>query len=101
MRLLLTATIASMVLACVPPPAPIPTAGTPIRGTVVERLDGAPFSYLRLKTEQGEVWAAVPMAEVAKGGKVTIRNGAPVKGFTAPGIGRKFEVVVFGVMEKR
>ena len=80
--------------------APNPAAGAAITGTVMERVDGAPYSYLRLKTEQGEIWAAVPMESVANGGKVTVKNGAPVKGFTAPGINRKFEVVVFGVVEK-
>lgn len=35
-----------------------------ITGTVVERLDGPPYSFLRSETEEGMTWVAVPMADV-------------------------------------
>jgi len=85
------------------PPASTAVAGTntTITGTVVERLDGPPYRYLRLKTENGEkVWVAVPMATVESGGKVTVKNGAVLKNFESKQAGRKFEAVVFGVMER-
>jgi hypothetical protein len=83
------------------PPSPTTVAGTDttVTGTVVERLDGPPYSYLRLSTDKGEVWAAVPMDAVQKGGKVTVRHGAALKNFRAPKLGRTFEVVVFGTMD--
>jgi hypothetical protein len=71
-----------------------------ITGTVVERVDGSPYSFLRLETEKGEVWVAVPMAEVPKKAKLTVKNGEVVKNFESKQGGRKFEAVVFGVMEK-
>jgi hypothetical protein len=74
---------------------------TTITGTVVERLEGPPYIYLRLKTENGEkVWVAVPMTTVESGGKVTITHGAALRNFRAPRIGRRFDLVVFGTLER-
>jgi hypothetical protein len=85
-----------------PSPGPITVAAgtnTTLTGTVVERLDGAPYSYLRLRTDKGEVWAAVPMDAVGTGKKVTITHGAALKNFQAPRLGRRFDLVVFGTVE--
>jgi hypothetical protein len=67
---------------------------------VVERVDGAPYSFLRLETEKGQVWVGVPMAEVPRRSKVTVKNGTTLKNFESKQAGRRFEAVVFGVMEK-
>ena len=40
-------------------------AGRALRGQLVERIDAAPYSYLKLATATGEVWAAVPQTTVA------------------------------------
>ena len=88
-------------LNCTSPTAPPPTGpNATITGTVVERVDGAPYSFLRLETEGGQVWVAVPMAEVPRKSKVTVKNGATLKNFESKQAGRRFEAVVFGVMEK-
>src|SRR5512138_3152405 len=93
--------LASAFLSCTSPTAPPPTGpNATISGTVVERVDGAPYSFLRLETERGSMWVAVPMAEVPKKAKVTVKNGATLKNFDSKQAGRKFEAVVFGVMEK-
>jgi hypothetical protein len=81
------------------PSAAAGATGT-VSGTVVERLEGPPYSYLRLKTEKGDVWVAVPMNGVISGKKVTIRQGAAIKNFAPPRVGRKFDLVVFGTMER-
>ena len=97
------ALLAGLANACSKPSPPAPTTvaatNTALTGTVVERLDGAPYSYLRLATEKGEVWAAVPMDAVSTGKKVTIRHGAALKSFQAPRLGRRFDLVVFGTLE--
>ena len=71
-----------------------------ITGTVVERVDGGPYSFLRLETETGHTRVAVPTAEVPRTSKVTVKNGATLKNFESKQAGRRFEAVVFGVMEK-
>ncbi len=100
-RTLTAAVFALTLLSCTSPTAPPPTGpNATITGTVVERVDGAPYSFLRLETERGMSWVAVPMAEVPRKAKVTVKNGATLKNFESKQAGRKFEAVVFGVMEK-
>ncbi len=101
MRTTLGSLLALTLLSCTSPTAPPPTGpNATITGTVVERVDGAPYSFLRLETERGAMWVAVPMAEVPKKAKVTVKNGATLKNFESKQAGRKFEAVAFGVMEK-
>lgn len=95
------ALLAFLLLACTSPAAPPPTGpNAAITGTVVERVDGAPYSFLRLETEKGQVWVAVPMAEVPEKSRVTVKNGATLKNFESKQAGKRFEAVVFGVLEK-
>ena len=98
----------------VPPPsdpakvAPAPATGaasaaatnansaSSVKGVVLERIDASSYSYLRLKTERGEEWAAVPKATVSKGAEVTITNPMVMKDFEGKAIGRKFDRIYFG-----
>jgi len=97
----LAAAALALLISCTSPTAPPPTGpNAAIIGTVVERVDGAPYSFLRLETEKGLLWVAVPMAEVPKKSKVTVKNGAVLKNFESKQAGRKFDTVVFGVLEK-
>ena len=102
MRTLAATALAILVLlSCTSPTTPPPSGpNATITGTVVERRGGAPYSFLRLETEKGQVWVGVPMAEVPKKSKVTVKNGAVLKNFESKQAGRKFEAVVFGVLEK-
>lgn len=102
MRCALAATFLVVLLSCTSPTAPPPAGpSATITGTVVERVDGAPYSFLRLETEEGQVWVAVPMAEVPTKSRVTVKNGATLKNFESAQAGRRFEAVVFGVLEKK
>ena len=95
------AALAFSALSCTSPTAPLPTTpNATISGTVVERVEGAPYSFLKLETEKGQVWVAVPLAEVERKTKVTVKNGAVLRNFDSKQAGRKFEAVVFGVLEK-
>jgi hypothetical protein len=100
-RLSLWALVFGTSLSCTSPTAPAPTGpNATITGTVVERVDGAPYSFLKLETTSGMTWVAVPMAEVPKRSKVVVKNGAVLKDFESKQAGRKFDAVVFGVLEK-
>jgi hypothetical protein len=78
--------------------APADAAGAAIKGKIVERLDAPPYSYLKLKTEKGETWAAVPKTESAAGAEVTVVGAMPMSGFESKTLNRKFEVVYFGTL---
>ncbi len=71
-----------------------------VTGTVIERLDNPPYTFLRIKTNAGERWAAVPIADLAKDSAVTIANGVLLKDFETGVQGRRFDVV-FGTLERR
>ena len=45
-------------------------AGNSVSGEVLETQDAGGYTYVRLKTAQGETWAAVNQAKIAKGAKV-------------------------------
>jgi hypothetical protein len=69
-----------------------------VKGKIVERLDAEPYSYLRLKTDQGETWAAVPKTEKAAGDEVVVTNAMPMPDFESKTLKRKFEMVYFGTL---
>jgi len=78
--------------------APVPTGVTAgsVTGTVLETMDAAGYTYMRLKTPKGEIWAAVQKATVKKGSEVTIVNAMPMNNFESKTLKRKFDQIVFG-----
>ena len=72
-----------------------PTA-TIVTGEVLEVKDVENYSYLRLKTKDGETWAAVATAVVKKGAKVTIENAMVMKNFESKALKKTFPTIVFG-----
>jgi hypothetical protein len=77
------------------PPAP---AANAVTGEVLEVQNVESYTYLRLKTAQGETWAAVPTAAVKKGAKVTIENANVMKNFESKTLKKTFPTVVFGTL---
>jgi hypothetical protein len=80
------------------PGSPGVTLG-PLTGTVLETIDAAGYTYLRLKTPKGEIWAAVTKATVKKGSEVTVVNPIPMDGFESKTLNRKFDRIVFGSLD--
>jgi len=87
-----------------PSSAPAPNAGAPSaggmnaagpRGTVVESMDAARYTYVLIDTGTEKVWAAAPQFKVAKGDKVWASSGMPMKNFKSETLNRTFEVVFF------
>jgi hypothetical protein len=105
MRTYVVILAASALVACKKPEAPVPaqmapaapTAGA-LRGKVLERVDAPPYSYLKLATGSGEVWAAVPQTTTATGTEVGVANPMPMKDFESKTLNRKFDVVYFGTL---
>lgn len=74
----------------------IAQAGNSLQGEVLEVQNVDAYTYLRLKTQRGEAWAAVTAAQVAKGERVTIDNAMPMDNFESRTLKRKFERIYFG-----
>jgi hypothetical protein len=71
-----------------------------LKGRVLERLDAGRYSYLRLSTSSGEVWAAVLQAEVKVGQDVAVVSPMPMDGFESKTLNRTFDRIFFGVLDQ-
>lgn len=79
-----------------PKAVPAPAQGNVLVGKLLERLDAAPYCYLRLQTDKGEVWAAVPDAKLETGGTVTVDNPVLMTSFESKTLKRTFPEIYFG-----
>jgi hypothetical protein len=94
---------ASLLLAgaCAAGAAPAATAASAlstltVTGEVLEAQTADVYTYVRLKTSEGEVWAAVAKGSFAKGSKLTIGNAMVMDNFESKTLKRKFDQIVFG-----
>jgi hypothetical protein len=78
------------------PPAE-PAAAT-LNGSVLETLAVSKYTYLRLATVNGEIWAAVPSVAVAIGTRVAIANATRMVDFESATLKRTFKVIYFGTL---
>ena len=77
---------------------PAPATAPPLQGKVLEVKDVETYTYLRLKTKDGEIWAAVNKAPVKSGADVTIVNPMIMKDFESKTLKRKFDRIAFGTL---
>lgn len=71
-------------------------AGDTVKGEVLEVIDANGFTYLRLKTKEGEFWASVSKTAVNKGAEVTVENVMVMKDFKSKSLNRTFPVILLG-----
>ncbi len=84
--------------AAVPPAAAQAAPDVVVTGEVLEVKNVESYTYLRLKTNNGEIWAAVMTAKVKKGATVTIENGVLMNNFQSKSLKRTFPAIVFGTL---
>ena len=70
-----------------------------LRGRAREVIDVAEYTYLRLSTTQGEVWAAVSKAPVVVDSDVAIENATRMENFESATLKRTFPVIYFGALQ--
>jgi len=80
-------------------PGAAPAMPEPIKGKILEKLEAEPYSYLKLATASGEIWAAVYKTDAAKGAEVVVEGPLPMKGFESKALNKKFDVVYFGTLQ--
>jgi hypothetical protein len=78
--------------------APTAMVAGALKGKVLEKIDAAPYTYLRLSTANGETWAAVPQTTVSVGTDVEVVNPMPMDGFKSKALQRKFDKLFFGTL---
>lgn len=80
------------------PAAPAAPAAMAVTGEVLEVQNVESYTYLKLRTAQGQTWAAVPTAKVAKGQKVTIQNPMVMNNFESKSLKKTFDTILFGTL---
>ncbi len=70
-------------------------APSTVTGEVLEVKDVEVYTYLRLKTAQGETWAAVSRAAVKKGSTVTLENVNVMENFESKSLKKTFPSILF------
>jgi hypothetical protein len=84
-------------------PAAVPAAdGVPatqgvetVTGDVLETMDASNYTYMRIKTAKGEIWAATGQTIVAVGEKVTVPLESEMRNFHSPSLNRDFPLIYF------
>ena len=80
-------------------PAPaVPVATSQLRGKLLESMNAAGYTYLRIKTDSGEQWAAVRETPVKKGDVVTVNAQMTMSAFESKTLKRKFDSIIFGTI---
>jgi hypothetical protein len=76
----------------------VPPSRAVVKGVVLEVKDAGSYTYLRLKTREGETWAAVARAPVRQGDEVTIKDVMFMKDFQSKALNRKFGMLAMGTL---
>ena len=77
---------------------PAPAQSASIKGKVLEVKDVDSYTYLLLKTKDGDMWAAVAKTPLKKGADVTIENAAVIDNFESKALKKTFDRIAFGTL---
>jgi len=69
--------------------------GATASGTVAETMDAGNYTYVRVETADGEIWAAATRFEVAVGDSVVVPLEMPMQDFHSESLDRTFPVIYF------
>jgi hypothetical protein len=72
-----------------------PAVGETATGAVVETMDASSYTYARVKTATGEIWAAGPQTKVTVGERITVPLRMPMTEFHSSTLNRTFPKVYF------
>jgi len=73
-------------------------ATTSVNGKVLEVKQVESYTYLLLKTQNGDIWTAVAKAAVKKGATVTVDNVTVMNDFESKTLKQTFPTILFGTL---
>lgn len=71
------------------------SGGPTAEGTVLETMEAANYTYVRVKTASGELWAATSTFKVAVGDQVVVPLDNPMEKFHSQTLKRDFPLIYF------
>lgn len=74
---------------------PLQVSGAWDFGTILETFDAANYTYVRVKTSSGEIWAAATPFKATVGSKVAIPTDMAMENFYSPTLKRTFPLIYF------
>lgn len=77
-------------------PATAPASTRVVTGVILEVKDVDSYTYLRLKTKDGETWAAVSKTPLKKGATVVIEDAMVMQNFESKSLKKTFPSIIFG-----
>ncbi|MEI8158244.1 MAG: nucleotide-binding protein [Burkholderiales bacterium] len=77
-------------------PAVVPSADGVVTGVIQEVKDVDSYTYVRLKTKDGETWAAVSKAPLKKGATISIGDAMVMNNFESKALKKTFSTIIFG-----
>ena len=69
--------------------------GGPFFGEVMESINAGSYTYLRLKTKDGEVWAATMQSNYPKGTRLQLHDPMLMTNFESRALNKTFDEIVF------
>ena len=66
-----------------------------VTGTVLETMDAANYTYVRVKSDAGDLWAASLQFKVAVGDRVVVPLETPMSNFRSESLKRDFPIIYF------
>jgi hypothetical protein len=72
-----------------------------ISGKVAETFNGGGYTYLRITTDRGDEWAAIPETKIAQGDPVTVDVQMMMEKFQSKALNRTFDRIAFASLAGR
>jgi hypothetical protein len=72
-----------------------PAPATRLEGRVIETINAAGYTYLRVESGSGKVWAAAPEMPIKPGDHVVVSGAMPMANFHSKTLNRSFDVMYF------
>jgi len=80
--------------------APVaPANAAKLTGKVLEAIDAGGYTYLDLRTDSGDVWAAVPQTAAVRGTVMTVLPQMTMEKFESKTLKRTFDRLIFAVVD--
>ena len=71
---------------------------TTVQGKVLEVIDVEGYTYLMLKTSEGQQWVAVNSTPLKKGASIKVENVITMHNFESKSLKKTFPVILFGTL---